>query len=68
MKSKKNAGYTENLQADQDFYDTNLKTDTIILRNLVEEANEAIQQIEVINEELKHQIKKKSSAELKQKE
>ena len=68
VKSKKNAGYTENLQADQDFYDTNLKTDTIILRNLVEEANEAIQQIEVINEELKHQIKKKSSAELKQKE
>ena len=54
MKSKKNAGYAENLQADQDFYDTNLKTDTIILRNLVEEANEAIQQIEVINEELKH--------------
>ena len=42
VKSKKNAGYTENLQTEQDFYDTNLKTDTIILRNLVEEANEAI--------------------------
>jgi hypothetical protein len=56
VKSKRNAEYIENLEAEQNFYDSNLKTDTIILRNLVVEANEAIQQIEIINKELKQQI------------
>jgi hypothetical protein len=42
VKSKKTVGYTENMQTEQDFYDTNLKTDTIILRNLIDEATEAI--------------------------
>ena len=64
VKSKKTVGYTENMQTEQDFYDTNLKTDTIILRNLIDEATEAIQQIDAINEQLKQQLKKKSSAEI----
>ena len=67
VKTKKKVGYSD-LQTESDFYDNNLKTDTIILRDLVEEAQEAVQQVQDINDSLKKQSTKKQVPEQRQKE
>jgi hypothetical protein len=60
-KSKKNIE-TEAHMEDKDYYDNNLKTDTLICRNIQAEANTAVEEIKSIYKDLKKMSEDKSGA------
>jgi hypothetical protein len=57
VKNKKVHGDQENFLQDKDYYDDNLKTDSLILRNLNEEAKESIEDLKAITKDIKKAAK-----------
>ena len=57
MKNKRVDGDQENFLKDKDYYDDNLKTDSLIFRNLNEEAMTAIEDLKSITKDIKKAAK-----------
>jgi len=57
VKNKRVDGDQENFLKDKDYYDDNLKTDSLIFRNLNEEAMTAIEDLKSITKDIKKAAK-----------
>ena len=57
IKARKVQGDEENFMKDKDYYDDNLKTDTLVFRNLNDEGEVAIEDMKAITKDLKKAAK-----------
>jgi hypothetical protein len=60
-KDKKNMNVVEDYMQDKDYYDNNLKTDTLICRNLKNEAEYAINEMKTVQKAIKTNNENKGS-------
>ena len=65
VKTKKQGKQFEQFLNDKDYYDDNIKADTLILRNLVEEARVSVEFIQQGTKMIKKKQERKSTGETK---